>query len=107
MQALNRGYPNGETRLVEGQSQHAEAIGVLGARGELKHLSTRRRREDSLSSGERKGSSPNPNCGTDCGRCSLGVVGRIGGVRRALKEKENAERAEGHWKGPPEGVKAP
>ena len=86
MQALNRGYPNGETRLVEGQSQHAEAIGVLGARGELKHLSTRRKREDSLSSGERKGSSPNPTCGTDCGRCKWGVVGGIARVRRPLEE---------------------
>ena len=86
MQALIRGYPNGETRLVEGQSQHAEHIGVLGGRGELKHLSTRRKRENSLSSGERKGRSPNPNCGKDCGRCRLGVVGRIVGVRRPLKE---------------------
>jgi hypothetical protein len=32
---------------------------LRGARGELKHLSTRRSREDSLSSGERTGRSPN------------------------------------------------
>jgi hypothetical protein len=86
VQAKNRGYPNGETRLAEGQSQHAEHIGVLGERGELKHLSTRRRREDSLSSGERKGSSPNPTSGEDCGRCLLGVVGPFGEFRRTLKE---------------------
>jgi len=36
-----------------------EHIGRQGERGELKHLSTHRKREDSLSSGERKGRSPN------------------------------------------------
>ncbi len=41
----------------------AEYIGVAGEPGELKHLSTRRKRDDSLSSGERKGSSLNrPAC---------------------------------------------
>ena len=86
MQAKNRGYPNGETRLAEGQSQHTEHIGVLGERGELKHLSTRRRREYSLSSGERKGRSPNPTSVKDCGRCLLGVVGLFGWFRRTIKE---------------------
>ena len=86
MQAKNRGYPNGETHLMEDQVQHGEHIAMLGARGELKHLSTRRSREDSLSSGERKGSSPNPGCGEDCGRCKLGVGGTFGGFRRALEE---------------------
>ena len=38
--------------------------------GELKHLSTRRKRNDFPSSGERKGSSPNPR-----GESLLGVVG--------------------------------
>ena len=33
------------------------------ARGELKHLSTHRKREDSRSSGERNGRSPNPASG--------------------------------------------
>lgn len=59
MQAKNRGYPNGETRLVEDQSRCAEHIGTAGERGELKHLSTYRKREYSPSSGERKGNSPN------------------------------------------------
>ena len=36
-----------------------EHIANGGEPGELKHLSTRRKREDSLSSGERKGRSPN------------------------------------------------
>ena len=38
----------------------AESIGRRGEPGELKHLSTPRKRKDSLSSGERKGRSPNP-----------------------------------------------
>ncbi len=37
-----------------------EHIARRGEPGELKHLSTRRRRENSLSSGERKGRSLNP-----------------------------------------------
>jgi hypothetical protein len=49
--------------------------------GELKHLSTPRTREDSRSSGERNGRSPNPTGGTGCRRCSWGVgrSGRRGG----------------------------
>jgi hypothetical protein len=46
------------------------------APGELKHLSTPRSREDSLSSGERRGRSPNPAGGTACRRCPWGV-GRV------------------------------
>ena len=41
---------------------HTESIGVRGERGEVKHLSTPRKRNqvrDSLSSGERTGKSPN------------------------------------------------
>jgi hypothetical protein len=43
-------------------SSHAEYIGMGGERGEVKHLSTPRKRNqfrDSLSSGERTGKSPN------------------------------------------------
>jgi hypothetical protein len=47
------------------------------APGELKHLSTPRNREDSLSSGERTGRSPNPCGGIACRRCQEGV-GRVG-----------------------------
>ena len=92
MQAKIRGYPNGETHLAEGQVQHIEHIGVLGERGELKHLSTRRKREYSPSSGERKGKSPNPT-----GYGELGVVGPTDGWGRL---------AERHWKGLPEKVRA-
>ena len=38
---------------------HTEYIGMWGERGELKHLSTLRKRNYSLSSGERKGNSLN------------------------------------------------
>jgi len=41
-----------------------------GEPGELKHLSTRRKRDDSLSSGERKGRSPNQPA------CRLGLEGK-------------------------------
>ena len=47
------------------------------APGELKHLSTPRNREDSLSSGERTGRSPNPAGAKACRRCQEGV-GRVG-----------------------------
>ena len=60
---------------VKAQSLYGEYISIQGERGELKHLSTRRKREYSLSSGERKGSSPNRPCGTGCGRCTEGVEG--------------------------------
>ena len=46
--------PGGQARALL-----AEKIGWQGERGELKHLSTLRKRENSLSSGERKGRSPN------------------------------------------------
>ena len=59
MQAKNRGYPNGETRTDKLSATQGEHIALRGERGELKHLSTRRKREYSLSSGERKGKSPN------------------------------------------------
>ena len=52
---------NGETRLSRPQPLHAESIGMQGEPGELKHLSTRRKRKkfDSVSSGERTRKSPN------------------------------------------------
>ena len=52
-----------------------------GEPGELKHLSTPRSREDSLSSGERRGRSPNRGGGTACRRCRSGV-GRADGRGR-------------------------
>jgi hypothetical protein len=58
-QALIRGYPNGATRLDKLQAFLSEYIGQEGQRRELKHLSSvrKRKRSDSLSSGERNGNS--------------------------------------------------
>ena len=49
----------GEPTQGNAWGAHAEHIGMRRARGELKHLSTLRKRENSPSSGERKGRSPN------------------------------------------------
>ena len=43
-QAVIRGYPNGETRLAEGQPPYTESIGIRGEPPELKHLSRARKR---------------------------------------------------------------
>ena len=59
---LIRRYLNGETRRSNPPSACTEYIGACGEPGELKHLSTRRKRKktiDFLSSGERKGKSLN------------------------------------------------
>jgi hypothetical protein len=60
-QALIRRCPNGETRLGKTKIFFSEYIGKKGERRELKHLSSarKRKRSDSLSSGERTGNSPN------------------------------------------------
>ena len=42
---LIRRYLNGETRLSKPQSLHGESIAMQGEPGELKHLSSRRRRK--------------------------------------------------------------
>ena len=43
-QAVIHGCPNGGTRQVEDLTTYDESIVVCGAPGELKHLSTRRKR---------------------------------------------------------------
>jgi hypothetical protein len=57
--------------------------------GELKHLSTPRNREDSRSSGERNGRSPNPAGGTGCRRCPWGVGRSRGWGGRPITESTN------------------
>ena len=60
----------------------------VGERGELKHLSTRRKRKktiDCRSSGERTGKSPNRGC-----RGSCGVVGAD--IRNDLRNRNGLER---------------
>ena len=77
----------------------AEYIGHGGQRGELKHLSTRRKGKkiiDFPSSGERKGKSPNLS------RLREGGCGnRLGLVRRVTK----VILAEVGWNDPPQKVK--
>ncbi len=76
-----------------------------GAPGELKHLSTPRRREDSPSSGERTGRSPNPNGGRGCRRCRWGVGrgarrGRQAPRPRSPVNRRPLERATGGGESP-------
>ena len=56
-----RRCPNGGTPPGNARRVRPESIGADGKPGEVKHLSIRRKRNhrDSLSSGERKGKSPN------------------------------------------------
>ena len=54
VQAAIRRCPNGETRPVKNGSRRKAR-----EPGEVKHLSTRRKRDNSASSGERKWKSPN------------------------------------------------
>jgi hypothetical protein len=68
-----------------------EHIAPRGAPGELKHLSTRRKRDDSPSSGERKGNSPNLPA------CRWGLEGSAGRLKLQVER---------FWKGRPETVTA-
>lgn len=64
---MTRGFLNGETQLEKLQLLYTESIGIQREPGELKHLSTRRKRKkifDFLSSGERKGKSLNHGSNT-------------------------------------------
>ena len=56
-----RRYPNGETHMSRPHVSIRQSITYGREPGELKHLSTRRKRKkfDSVSSGERKRKSPN------------------------------------------------
>ena len=60
-QVLIRRFPNGETHLGKTKISLLEYIEQRSERRELKHLSSarKRKRSDSLSSGERKGNSLN------------------------------------------------
>ena len=91
---LTRRCLNGETRLSKPQSLYTEYIGMQREPGELKHLSSRRKRKkivDFLSSGERKGKSPNRDA------CIPGFG--LHNLRPSLTERS--------WEDRPERVKAP
>src|SRR5690606_1802536 len=83
-----------------------EHIAVRRAPGELKHLSTPRKRNhrDSLSSGERKGNSPNLFCAQAHRRCRRGVVRpqTVGCAPRTVQ----TSLVEVHWNVAPKKVTA-
>ena len=79
----------GEPTRGNARVLHAEHIGMQGERGELKHLSTLRKRDNSLSSGERTGKSLNQLRGEACGRCATGVVSVGGTHHKGFKELQN------------------
>ncbi len=75
-QAVIRGFPNGETHLGKPKVSLSEYIGQGSERRELNHLSNarKRKRSDSLCSGERRGKSLNLYHVKACVRCDVGVV---------------------------------
>ena len=75
-QALIRRFPNGETQPGKARLSLPEYIGQGGERCELNHLSSirKRKRSDSLCSGERKGKSLNLYHVQACVCCGIGVV---------------------------------
>src|SRR3712207_5600939 len=85
----------------------AEYIGCSRTPGELKHLSTSRKREHSRSSGERNGNSPNRDCVIGRSRCSRGVVGPVRGNYGSRRELQIRSLAEVTWNGQPQRVTAP
>src|SRR3990172_10608206 len=75
--------------------------------GELKHLSTPRKGNDSPSSGERTGKSPNRCCSVVCRPmqrrgCKVGTE-----PCRAPKKVPTGWVGEGPWNGPPKRVRDP
>ena len=90
---MTRRSLNGETHMSKPHVPYTESIGIRGEPGELKHLSSRRKRKkifDVLSSGERKGQSPNRHA------CMAGF-----GLHNSFRSL--AERS---WKDRPETVRA-
>jgi len=83
-----RRYPNGETHCGEPAVTPAEYIGWCREPGELKHLSTQRKRDHSQSSGERNGKSPNQSSLLDwgCRARHMRVTKRF--VRRMVWESQ-------------------
>ena len=76
-QAMIRRFPNGETHSGRPRVFLFEYIEQKSERRELKHLSNvrKRKRSDSLSSGERNGMSLNLCHVITCACCAIGVVG--------------------------------
>ena len=77
----------GEPTRGNARGAYDEHIVIRGARGELKHLSTLRKRKNSLSSGERKGKSLNL-IRVSGGRCVIGVVRLARGSHPTSRSKK-------------------
>ena len=96
---MTRRFLNGETHMSTPHVPHTESIGVRGEPGELKHLSSRRKRKkifDVHSSGERNGQSPNRHA------CMAGFGLQIGPCP-IYDPQTLTERS---WKDRPETVRA-
>jgi hypothetical protein len=106
-QAVIRRFPNGETRPGKPRTSSSEYIGRGDERSELKHLSRtrKRKRSDSLSSGERTGNSPNSHHVIVCVRYGVGVAGR-NRIRDAALMLLVFDIAELLWKEQPQKVTA-
>ena len=105
-QAMIPGCPNGATQQVEDLLRLTESIGESRQAGELKHLSSPKRRKqisDSLSSGERKGTSLNLPRAIACRRCVEGVVGPPASAA-AWHRVKNSQVSRTSWEGGPEQV---
>ena len=89
-----RRYLNGETRLEELQSLHVEYIGMQGEPGELKHLSSRRKRKQHVIL---------EVAASETGRAQTSVRACWGSDRGI----DSTSLAEWFWESQPERVKAP
>ena len=91
---VTRRCPNGETRLRKPQSPYTESIGIRREPGELKHLSSRRRRKK-----------------TSISRVAASEMGRAQTRVRALWgsdcRNDSLRIVERFWEDRPERVKAP
>jgi hypothetical protein len=107
-QALIRRFPNGETYSGKPRISFSEYIGKRSQRRELKHLSSarKRKRSDSLSSGERKGRSLNHYRVKTCMCCDNGVVRFKCSTNTVVELLSVFYLAELLWKGQPKKVTA-
>jgi len=107
-QAIIRRSPNGETYSGKTRMFISEFIGYESERPELKHLSSarKRKRSDSLSSGERKGRSLNHYRAKTCMCCDNGVVRFKCSTNTVVELLSVFYLAELLWKGQPKKVTA-
>ena len=89
-----RRYLNGETRLSKPQSPYTESIGMRREPGELKHLSSRRKRKQHVIS---------KVAASENGRAQTGMRAFRGSDRVI----DLTSLAEWFWESQPERVKAP